>query len=87
MFPFLDLSRSKLRPALVLADAGKGDWVLSQITSKSYSDTQAIKLLQKDFLKGRCSWKALSDRISHLRLMTHCFTTLPELLQRTSIVK
>ena len=27
-FPFSDLSASKLRPALVLANAGKGDWVL-----------------------------------------------------------
>jgi mRNA interferase MazF len=27
-FPFSDLSASKLRPALVLAPAGKGDWVL-----------------------------------------------------------
>jgi len=27
-FPFSDRSRSKLRPALVLADAGRGDWIL-----------------------------------------------------------
>ncbi len=27
-FPFSDLSSTKLRPALVLADAGRGDWVL-----------------------------------------------------------
>ena len=26
-FPFSDLSAQKLRPALVLADAGKGDWL------------------------------------------------------------
>ncbi|MGB7413631.1 MAG: hypothetical protein WA902_05430 [Thermosynechococcaceae cyanobacterium] len=30
-FPFSDLSDSKLRPAVVLAAAGKGDWVLCQI--------------------------------------------------------
>lgn len=25
-FPFSDLSQSKLRPAVCLADAGRGDW-------------------------------------------------------------
>ena len=32
-FPFSDLTSSKLRPAVVLADAGKGDFILCQITS------------------------------------------------------
>lgn len=27
-FPFSDLSQTKLRPAVVLADAGHGDWIL-----------------------------------------------------------
>ena len=36
-FPFSDLSAQKLRPALVLADAGRDDWVLCQITSKPIS--------------------------------------------------
>lgn len=35
-FPFSDLSRSKYRPAAILADAGRGDWVLCQITSNPY---------------------------------------------------
>jgi mRNA interferase MazF len=48
-FPFSDLSRSKLRPAVVLADAGRGDWILCQITSNPYSDAWAIKLSEKDF--------------------------------------
>ena len=43
-FPFSDLSQTKLRPALVLAEAGRGDWILCQITSKSYSDTKAIEV-------------------------------------------
>jgi mRNA interferase MazF len=34
-FPFSDLSGNKLRPAVVLADAGRDDWILCQITSKS----------------------------------------------------
>ena len=48
-FPFSDLSRSKLRPAVVLADAKRGDWILCQITSNPYSDARAIKLSEKDF--------------------------------------
>ena len=51
-FPFSDLSHSKLRPAVVLADATRGDWILCQITSKSYSDLQAIELTDDSFAKG-----------------------------------
>lgn len=51
-FPFSDLSASKLRPALILADAGKGDWILCQITSKPYADDTAIELASADFAQG-----------------------------------
>lgn len=51
-FPFSDLSASKLRPALVLAEAGRGDWILCQITSKSYGDPRAIELTTTDFAQG-----------------------------------
>ncbi|MFM8809022.1 MAG: type II toxin-antitoxin system PemK/MazF family toxin [Chthoniobacterales bacterium] len=51
-FPFSDLSQSKIRPALVLADAGRGDWILCQITSKSYADEQALRLQADDFAAG-----------------------------------
>jgi mRNA interferase MazF len=51
-FPFSDLSSSKLRPAVVLANSGKGDWVLCQITSKSYADSQAVELKDVDFSNG-----------------------------------
>lgn len=51
-FPFSDLSKSKLRPALVLADAGKGDLILCQITSQSYTDTTAIVLQSDSFETG-----------------------------------
>jgi len=40
-FPFSDLRQSKLRPAVVLAEAGRGDWLLCQITSKSYGDSRS----------------------------------------------
>jgi mRNA interferase MazF len=43
-FPFSDLSQSKLRPAVVLAEAGRGDRVLCQVTSKSYGDPEAVVL-------------------------------------------
>ena len=38
-FPFSDLSNSKIRPAVILAVAGRGDWILCQITSKAYADS------------------------------------------------
>jgi mRNA interferase MazF len=51
-FPFSDLSQSKLRPAVVLAVAGKGDYVLCQITSKAYADPRAIELKTGNFASG-----------------------------------
>lgn len=51
-FPFSDLTASKLRPAVVLADAGRGDWVLCQVTSQQYSDAAAVVITNDDFVKG-----------------------------------
>jgi mRNA interferase MazF len=51
-FPFSDLSQAKLRPAIVLADVGRGDWILCQITSNPYSDPAAIQLDNSDFQSG-----------------------------------
>lgn len=51
-FPFSDLSQSKLRPAVVLADAGRGDWILCQVTSKPYADSAAVVLQAADFRQG-----------------------------------
>ncbi len=51
-FPFSDLSTSKLRPAVCLADAGRGDWVLCQITSSPYGDPHAVPLDTPDFDSG-----------------------------------
>jgi mRNA interferase MazF len=51
-FPFSDLSQSKLRPAVVLADCGRGDWLLCQITSNPYSDTRAVQITDADFQSG-----------------------------------
>lgn len=51
-FPFSDLTNSKLRPAVILADAGRGDWVLCQITSNPYSDPHAILITEDNFAEG-----------------------------------
>ena len=51
-FPFSDLSQSKRRPALVLASAGRGDWILCQITSNPYGDSRSISLADHEFEKG-----------------------------------
>jgi mRNA interferase MazF len=51
-FPFADLSQSKLRPAVVLADAGRGDWILCQVTSNPYGDAGAISLTDECFSQG-----------------------------------
>ncbi len=51
-FPFSDLSSSKLRPAVVLADVDRDDWVLCQITSNPYSDFRAVEITTDDFSEG-----------------------------------
>jgi mRNA interferase MazF len=51
-FPFSDLSQAKLRPAVVLADAGRRDWILCQITSNPYGDARAIMLEDASFAVG-----------------------------------
>jgi mRNA interferase MazF len=51
-FPFSDLSQSKKRPALVLADLEGYDLILSQITSQNVFDSYSIKLKNSDFEEG-----------------------------------
>ena len=51
-FPFSDVSSSKLRPAVVLAEVGRGDWILCQITSNPYSDVRAVMLSDGSFRHG-----------------------------------
>ena len=51
-FPFSDLSQSKVRPAVCLADAERGDWVLCQITSSPYGEPAAVSLDASDFASG-----------------------------------
>jgi len=47
-----DLSSSKLRPAVVLASAGRDDWILCQVTSNPYADPTAIQITDGNFETG-----------------------------------
>jgi mRNA interferase MazF len=51
-FPFSDLSTSKLRPALVLANLQGNDIILCQITSFVSHEQSALPLTATDFITG-----------------------------------
>jgi mRNA interferase MazF len=51
-FPFSDLSGSKRRPALVIADLRGDDILLCQITSRQSGDSFAVVLRSMDFVSG-----------------------------------
>ena len=48
-FPFSDLLQAKVRPAVCLAAAGRGDWILCQITSNPYGDPAAQDWLAENY--------------------------------------
>ena len=60
-FPFSDLTQSKRRPALVIAELTGKDVILCQITSQWINDEYAIIIDDKDFDEG-----SLKQR-SHIR--------------------
>ena len=74
--PFSDLSRAKLRPALVLAAVAHGDFLCCQITSKPYADPRAIMLADSDFASGGLA------RVSFVR-PGKLFTAHRSLIERT----
>ncbi|MEO6324532.1 MAG: type II toxin-antitoxin system PemK/MazF family toxin [Thermoanaerobaculia bacterium] len=51
-FPFSDLSSSKFRPAVVLAEASAPEWIVCAITSNPYADSLAVEINQASFLQG-----------------------------------
>jgi mRNA interferase MazF len=51
-FPFSDLTGTKRRPALVVANPQGNDLLLCQITSQSVRDEYAIKIEDSDFIMG-----------------------------------
>jgi len=61
-FPFSDLSGAKLRPAVVIANADRGDWLLCQVTSNPYSDVNAVRITNNDLQAG-----ALTSVVSFAR--------------------
>lgn len=51
-FPFTDLTASKKRPAVILADIKGSDYIMLQVTSKNVKDSYAIPLSENDFQSG-----------------------------------
>jgi len=51
-FPFSDLSGSKMRPAVVLADVGRSDYIACQLTTNRDADAEAIELGTASFAAG-----------------------------------
>lgn len=51
-FSYSDLSKSKLRPALIIAAVDNKDYIMLQITSKSYDDKQSLIIIQNDLTSG-----------------------------------
>jgi mRNA interferase MazF len=41
-----------MRPAVVLASGGRGDWILCQVTGNPYGDPRAIQIDDVDFATG-----------------------------------
>jgi mRNA interferase MazF len=72
-FSFSGLSQSKLRPAVALANAGRGDQVLRQVTSKPYGDPGAIELDDTVFASG-------SPRVASYARPGKFFTASPDLV-------
>ncbi len=66
-FPYSNLQGAKKRPALVVADAGRGDWVLCQITSQAFGDSHVVVLHTEDFSSGALS---LLSYVRPLKLFT-----------------
>jgi len=75
-FPFSDLTESKMRPAVILADVQRGDFILCQITSNPYADPTAIELAEDNFASGSL------QRISYVR-PGKVFTASERLIVRT----
>lgn len=51
-FPFSDLSNTKRRPAIVVADWSANDIILCQITSIVNKDQYSVELNNADFVSG-----------------------------------
>lgn len=81
-FPFSDLSSTKLRPAVVLAEASRGDWLLCQVTSNPYSDANAIRITSEDLKIGE-----LTSSVSFARPIKLFTANESIMLKRVAILK
>jgi len=57
-FPFSDLSQTKRRPALIIAELEGDDLILCQITSQAFQDKYAIAINDNDFRSGGLKQKS-----------------------------
>ena len=66
-FPFSDLSQTKLRPAVVLAQANRQDWFLCQITSNAGIDERRSNSKPPILSQVHCAKQALPGRTRFLQ--------------------
>ena len=57
-FPFLDLTRDKRRPVLVVAELEGDDIILCQITGQRTKDKYAVSIEENDFESGTLKQKS-----------------------------
>jgi hypothetical protein len=72
-----NLTQSKRRPLLVLAEVSKGDCLLCQITSNQYGDSCALSLNESAFLSGGIKRDSSSDVSSSSLAVRLLFLHLP----------
>ena len=80
--PFTDLSGSKSRPVVLVADAGMGDWVVCAITGAQQRRPEDLQITRQDMRSGglrRDSW-VRTDRLyaSNHRLFSDAIGRLAE---------
>jgi len=66
-FPFSDLTHSKRRPALVVAELEGDDLILCQITSQRIRDEYAVSIEESDFEDGTLRQKSNVRPKAHIR--------------------
>ena len=55
-FPFSDLSNSKMRPALIIAESENSDYIALQITSQKYGSKYSLNLTNNDLEEGHLNF-------------------------------
>ena len=71
-FPFSDLSASKLRPAVVLAQAGGVDWILCQATSNPTATEEPLLWPRRPSLPEDSGARASRGRASCSQRVSPC---------------